>query len=156
MDFEPWPDPSSVTIDKLRVGVAALVWDDEGRVLLQQRGDNGHWGMPGGGIEPGESITEALIREVWEETGYTVEPTRIIGVYSDLKNHQVIRYPDGAVVHNVVVAFEARLTGGSPTLSDETLAIEWHHPDHLPEPFVPPHRIRLRDAMVGREAAFIR
>jgi 8-oxo-dGTP pyrophosphatase MutT (NUDIX family) len=156
VDFDPYPDPSAVSIGKLRVAVSALVWNDEGHILLQRRSDNGHWGMPGGGIEPGESITQAVIREVWEETGYTVEPTRLIGVYSDPANHQIIQYPNGDVVHYVTVAFEAKVTGGSPTLSDETLAIEWHHPDKVPEPFVPPHRIRLRDALARREAAFIR
>lgn len=156
MTFDAYPNPSTVEIDKLRVAVSALVWDDEGQILLQQRSDNGYWGLPGGGVEAGESIREAVAREVWEETGYTIELTRIIGVYSDPQKHQIVQYPNGDVVHYVTVAFEARLTGGSPTLCDETTDIKWYAPDALPEPFVPAHRLRLQDALRRQEAAFIR
>jgi 8-oxo-dGTP pyrophosphatase MutT (NUDIX family) len=64
----------------IRPGVAAVIFD-EGRVLLQRRDDTGRWGLPGGGVEPGESVRQALIREVREETGLEVEPLRLIGVY---------------------------------------------------------------------------
>jgi 8-oxo-dGTP pyrophosphatase MutT (NUDIX family) len=154
--FNPYPAPETTEIGRLRVAVSALVWDDQGRILLQQRGDNHHWGMPGGGVEAGETITAAVMREVWEETGYTVQVGRIIGVYSDPNNFQLVRYPDGNVVHYVTIAFEATLTGGTATLCDETIAIAWHAPDALPEPFVPAHRIRLHDALARHEAAFIR
>ncbi len=94
-----YPDPSGVTIDDLRVAVSAFVWDDKGRLLLQQRGDNGYWCFPGGGVERGESVTDALCREVWEETGYTIRPGRLIGVYSDPRKFQLVRYPEGATRH---------------------------------------------------------
>lgn len=152
----PYPEPQTAAIDRLRVAVAAIIADNEGRVLLQQRADNGYWGLPGGGVEPGESVTTAVHREVWEETGYTIEVVRLIGVYSDPANYQVVRYPDGNVIHYVTCAFQCRLTGGQPTLCNETLALAWHYPDDLPEPFVPSHRIRIRDARERREAAFVR
>ncbi|HBY93870.1 MAG: NUDIX domain-containing protein [Ardenticatenaceae bacterium] len=152
----PYPEPQTVAIDRLRVAVTAIITDREGRILLQQRSDNGYWGLPGGGVEPGESVTAAIQREVWEETGYTVEVGRLIGVYSDPAIRQVVRYPDGNVIHYVTCAFVCRLTGGEPTLSDETVALAWHPPEELPEPFVPSHRIRLHDARAHREAAFVR
>jgi 8-oxo-dGTP pyrophosphatase MutT (NUDIX family) len=151
-----YPDPSGVTIDDLRVAVSAIVWDENGRLLLQQRGDNGYWCFPGGGVERGESIAEALCREVWEETGYTVRPGRLIGVYSDPRNFQLVRYPEGNVVHYVTIVIEAILTGGIPALCEETRAIEWRLPDDLPDPFVPSHRIRLSDALTRSETAFVR
>ncbi len=154
--FDYYPDPSSVAIDQLRLAVSAIVWDDLGRLLLQQRSDNGYWGFPGGGVEPGETVMAAIVREVREETGYSVRPARLIGVYSDPSGFQVVRYPEGNVVHYVTIVFEAALTGGTPTLCDETSAIAWSLPEELPEPFVPSHRIRLADALARRESAFIR
>lgn len=53
------------------VGSRAVVRDDAGRVLLIERSDNGVWAMPAGAMELGESISECVIREVWEETGLT-------------------------------------------------------------------------------------
>src|SRR5437867_6182261 len=154
--FDYYPDPSAVTIDQLRVAVSAIIWDDRGRLLLQQRGDNGYLGFPGGGVEPGESVSAAIKREVHEETGYTVETGRVIGIYSEPRNFQIIRYPEGNVVHYVTIVFEAAIKGGTPTLCEETRAIDWRRPEALPEPFVPSHRIRLADALARREAAFIR
>ncbi|HYN87512.1 MAG TPA: NUDIX domain-containing protein [Ardenticatenaceae bacterium] len=156
MSDQFYPEPEAVRINQLRTAVCAIIFDAEGRVLLQQRSDNGHWGFPGGGVEPGENVAEAIRREVWEESGYQTEVVRLIGVYSDPAYHQVIRYPDGNVVHYVTCTFECRLTGGEPVLCEETTALAWRHPDDLPEPFVPPHCVRLHDALERREPAFIR
>jgi 8-oxo-dGTP pyrophosphatase MutT (NUDIX family) len=139
----------------LRPSAAAVIFDAAGRVLLHQRGDNGHWGLPGGGVELGESVAEAVVREVYEETGYTVAVVRLVGVYSD-PQHSVVHYADGNVVQYVSCLFECRITGGAPTLSDETTALAWFQPDALPTPFVPTHLIRLQDAVAGQPAAFYR
>ena len=56
-------------ITHVKVGVGVIILDDSGRILLEKRRDNGMWGLPGGGIEPGESIYETALREVEEETG---------------------------------------------------------------------------------------
>ncbi len=141
--------------NKLMPSVAAIIFDDSGRVLLHQRGDNGYWGLPGGGVELGETVAEAVIREVAEETGYTVEIVRLVGVYSD-PSHTVVRYADGNAVQYVSSLFECRITGGAPLLSDETLALDWCAPDALPAEFVPNHRVRLADALMGQAAAFYR
>ena len=53
---------------KLRLGCSASIFDEQGRVFLTRRADNGQWCLPGGGMEAGESVTEACEREVWEET----------------------------------------------------------------------------------------
>ncbi len=66
----------------LGLSVSALVWRDR-EILLMRRSDNGHWGLPGGFVEVGESIADATRREVAEETGWSVELGRLIGVYSD-------------------------------------------------------------------------
>ena len=66
------------------VGCAAVIFDSRARemILLTRRSDNGKWCLPGGRMEPGESASEACAREVLEETGLTVTPTKLVGVYT--------------------------------------------------------------------------
>lgn len=104
---------------KLRVGCSALIFDQSReRVFLTRRTDNGQWCLPGGALEPGESVSEACEREVLEETGLSVKVTRLIGVYSD--PHIVVVYPDGNRAHIIALSFEAQILGGIPCLSNET------------------------------------
>jgi ADP-ribose pyrophosphatase YjhB (NUDIX family) len=125
-------------------------------LLLMQRSDNGAWGLPGGYVEIGESVTHAALREVREETGVEIALERLVGVYSE-PSVQVIAYPDGRRVHAVNLCFAARPVGASaPTTPDETLATGWFAPERLPEPLVPIHAIRIRDASDGDLAARIR
>ena len=139
----------------VRPSVSAVIFDRRRRLLLQQRSDGGQWGLPGGSVEIGESVTGAVAREVREETGLTVVPRRLVGVYSD-PELQVVRYPDGNVWHYVTVCFECVVRGGSLTTCDETLALEWVPLDALPAALLPNHRIRIRDARARRVAAFVR
>ena len=60
-----------------------MVWREQ-NLLLMRRSDNGYWGLPGGFVELGESVTEATRREVFEETGWEVAVGALIGVYSVL------------------------------------------------------------------------
>ena len=139
----------------VRPSVSAVIFDRRGRLLLQQRSDGGQWGLPGGSVEIGESVAEAVVREVHEETGLTVRPRRIIGVYSD-PALQVVRYPDGNVWHYVNVCFECTRHAGELTTCDETLALEYFLLGRLPQTLLPNHRIRIRDARARRTAAVIR
>ena len=70
---------------KHSVSVAGIVVDDQDRVLLIQRRDNGHWEPPGGVLELGETFEEGVKREVLEETGVLVEVEHLSGVYKNLK-----------------------------------------------------------------------
>ena len=132
-----------------------MIFRDE-RVLLQRRDDNRKWGLPGGSVEPGESVRTAVIREVLEETGLDVEPLRLIGVYSDPANHQIVTYPDGNVIHYVSSSFECRIVGGTLACGDESLDLRWFDPQSLPDEMMPMHRVRIADALVQRGAAFVR
>ena len=138
---------------ELRLSVSAVVWRAPGarELLLMQRSDNGFWGLPGGYVEPGESVIEATQREVREETGYEIDLGRLVGVYSDPKQ-QVIAYADGRNVQAVNLCFEAlALRQGAATTPDETLALGFFAHDELPQPFVPIHAIRIADAAAGGE-----
>src|SRR5215510_4067802 len=139
----------------IRPGVAAVIFGADG-VLLQRRDDNRLWGLPGGGVEPGESVREAVVREVREETGLDVEPVRLIGVYSAPEHHQIITYPDGNVIHYVSSCFECRITGGTIACGPESLACAWFDPERLPADLMPISRIRIRDALAREVRAFIR
>jgi len=142
----------------IRLSVSAVVWRDRpgGEVLLMQRSDNGHWGLPGGYVELGESVAAACAREVLEETGVHIEIGKLVGVYSD-PGRQVIDYGDGRRVHAVNLCFEARATGsGTATTPHETLATGYFAASALPAPFVPIHEIRIRDALTGAPSAAVR
>lgn len=104
---------------EVRVGCSAILFD-EGRekVFLTRRADNGMWCLPGGRVDPGESVEEAVLRELWEETGLRGRVTRFLGVYSD--PNRLVIYPDGNKAHIVALSFEVEATGGEAGLSNET------------------------------------
>jgi len=132
----------------LRLSVSAVVRRAPGgpELLLMRRADNGRWGLPGGYVEPGESVAEAAAREVREETGVEIELGRLVGVYSD-PACMVLAYPNGERVHAVNLCFDAiALRAGEPTTPWETLETGYFPLDALPEPFVPIHGIRVTDA----------
>jgi ADP-ribose pyrophosphatase YjhB (NUDIX family) len=146
-------DPTAV-----RVSVSAVVRRVRGgeEILLMQRSDNGHWGLPGGHVEPGESVTKAALREVLEETGWRIELGRLIGVYSD-PEAMVVETRSGERVQLVNLCFEAlALEQVAPSTPEEVLAVGFHPRSRLPQPFVPIHGIRIEDAFAGGEAARIR
>lgn len=92
------------------VYATAVIRDDAGHVLFQRRGDFPVWGLPGGLLEPGETIRETLVREAREETGYLVTPGRFAGLYTS--PDYSITYPNGDRVQQVTACFECRIAGG--------------------------------------------
>lgn len=87
----------------ISVGVGVLIQDESGRVLLQKRGDDGLWGTPGGGLEPGEDFLTAARRELWEETGLDCPNLALLpleeGLVSGPEFHH--RYPNGHEIYLV-------------------------------------------------------
>ncbi len=142
---------------RLTVSAVARRRGGNGEILLIQRADNAHWGLPGGHVEPGESVAQAAVREVLEETGFAVEVGRLIGVYSD-PERQTVESSSGECSQFVNLCFEARVTGeiGPPTTPEETLNTGFFPLDALPEPFVPIHTIRIEDAVSQQPAARVR
>ncbi|MEU4381815.1 NUDIX hydrolase [Micromonospora echinofusca] len=110
-------------------GVSAVVRDDAGRVLLARRADNGLWSVPAGLIDPGEQPADAVVREVYEETGVRVRIERLAG----LATHPVV-YPNGDVCEYLNVWFRCRAVGGEPRVNDdESIDVAWFDPTDLPE-----------------------
>ena len=143
--------------DRLHPGVAAVVFDSaREQVLLQKRSDNGMWGLPSGHVEIGETVEEAVIREVKEETGLQVKVVRLVGVYSD-PSSQVFSYPTGERVHFITTFFECLPVGGSlsPDMV-ESRDVKFFHFGNLPANILPMHPRWLHDSLCGQDAAFIR
>jgi ADP-ribose pyrophosphatase YjhB (NUDIX family) len=108
-----------------RLVVTTLPITDRGEVMLIRRGiapGYDRWAQPGGFLEIDETVGEAAIRETLEETGLLVEPVRIVGLYSRVQ---------AAVV---VVAYEARIVGGEPRVTHESLETRPFAPDSIPWP----------------------
>ncbi|SNS17092.1 ADP-ribose pyrophosphatase YjhB, NUDIX family [Anaerovirgula multivorans] len=143
-------------IDNIHPGVAIIIFDKDKKVLLQKRADVGLWGIPSGHVEPGESVTEAAIREVKEETGLSICITRLIGVYSDPKS-QVFKYPNGITTHFITTYFEGEVIEGDINCSsNETLELRYFEIDELPTDILSMHPQWLEDALCQQERAFIR
>lgn len=132
-------------------GVAAIVVDDRGHVLLAKRADTRRWAVVGGIVEPGEQPADCCVREVLEETGVHCVVERLVGVYVTPR----ITYENGHQAQYVVTSFLCRATGGTPRVGDdESLDVGYFPPDQLPDGMTPEHRERLAHALAGRAQAF--
>ncbi len=131
----------------------ALIRDDEGRLLFQRRSDFDWWGLPGGVLEIGESFAACAVREALEETGYHVEPTRLIGLYC--APQWDVRYPNGDEVQQFTVALECRITGGqSRPDGTETTANRFFAADNLPVHTSPWYAAMAQDWLCHTTAHF--
>src|SRR5262245_11052178 len=99
--------------------VTGIIFDDRGRILLVRDTASGVWTAPGGAVEPHETPSDAVVREVWEETGLYTAPVRILGVYGG--SSCLVTYPTGDRTEYVMTVFECDVRGGAlRAVSDET------------------------------------
>jgi 8-oxo-dGTP pyrophosphatase MutT (NUDIX family) len=135
----------------VKLGVGVILRDGFGRVLLEKRSDNGEWGLPGGRLDPGETIDSCARREVREETGLECRVVALQGVYSDPAAGRMIEYHDnGDRRHLVDVVVIAEVISGTLVLSSESEAMEWFDPAAFPAPLIAPSRAALADYAAGR------
>ena len=147
-----YDDPSAPRANSLVPAASAVVADHAGRVLLQRRVDNDLWALPGGGMEIGESVSETAVREVREETGFTVAPLYVVGVYSDPKH--VFAYDDGEVRQEYSVCIACRIIDGSLQVSSESTDVRFFTPDEARSlPMHPRIMLRIEDFLAGRRGA---
>lgn len=95
----------------IMVGSGVLSIDSDEQLLMVLRTDNGQWGIPGGALEPGESLEEAAHRELAEETGLSADSLRLLTVLSGPEFYY--QYPNGDEVHNVIALFVAGEVSGT-------------------------------------------
>lgn len=121
--IEHYEAPNAPRPNRLVRAASAVVADEDGRILLTRRRNNDLWTIPGGAMEPGETIAQTAVREVKEETGVDVEVVGLVGIYSNPRH--VIEYDDGEVRQRFSVCFACRPTGGEATASDETSEVRY-------------------------------
>src|SRR6266480_2299625 len=134
---------SSGSPASFRIAVSALIFDGE-RILLALRRDIDWWNLPGGGMELGETVEEAVRREVHEETGLLVAVERLVGVYSKPQKQEV------------VLTFRCRIEGGELTATEESRECRFFVSSALPSNTLPKHRQRIADALLDQPQAVIR
>lgn len=126
---------------KHSVSVAGVVVDDQDRILVIQRRDNGRWEPPGGVLELGETPEGGARREVFEETGVETRIDRLTGVYKNL--------PRGIIA----LVFRCTPLTAQATTSDETRAVAWVSIDEIIRYMSPAYAVRILDAMKGEVTA---
>lgn len=123
-------DPNAPAPNSVVPSANVVVTNDSGDILIIRRTDNGNHALPGGGMDLGESITTAAVRETKEETGVDVEITGLVGIYTN-PNHRIEYTSDGEVRQEFSVVFTARPTGGTPTPSSESSEVLWVSPGDI-------------------------
>jgi ADP-ribose pyrophosphatase YjhB (NUDIX family) len=123
------------------VSVSGIVVRDDGRILVIQRRDNGHWEPPGGVLELAETFDEGVRREVAEETGVRVEVEQLTGVYKNVARGIV------------ALVFRCHPAAGEATETDESRRVAWFTPDEVRQHMSPAYAIRVLDALDGGVAA---
>lgn len=111
------------------VGVGAVLIH-EGKVLLIKRGKEplrGRWVVPGGTVELGETLEQALVREVREETGLTVRPVEVVLVFDRIE-----REGDVVGYHYVIVDYLCEYVSGTPRAASDALDVAFVAQDDLP------------------------
>ncbi|QND47180.1 NUDIX domain-containing protein [Rhizobium lusitanum] len=112
-------------------GVAAVIHDHAGNLLLQEKASGEGWSLPAGAIEPGETPQEAVIREVMEETGLVVSVTRIVDVYGGSEFRHT--YPNGHQVEYMVTLFKCQALEDTGGWTDaETKSLRYFARDDMP------------------------
>lgn len=125
------------------VSVAGLVRNDKDEILLLKSPNRG-WEYPGGMVEPGEALQDALIREIKEETGVDVEITGFIGVCKNIQKDVVN------------IDFSCKYTGGELATGDESLDVKWVSRDEALELVTYPlTKKRLENMFIRRKCSVL-
>lgn len=145
-----------MTRNEILPAVSAVIFNDQRELLLQKRADTGKWCIVSGHVEFGETVQQAMIREVLEETGAGSKIIRLIGVYS-APEYSTYYYPDRTVQY-VVTFFEVKLLDAIPEgmSNAESEAFAYFAPHQLPPDLDLVNPNWLADALDPRAGVFIR
>jgi 8-oxo-dGTP diphosphatase len=146
LEYDHQPDAPAATC--VAPCAFAAVRDVTGRLLLVRRCDTGDWELPGGHVDPGESASDAAVRETAEESGVTVEVTGLVGIYTD-PGHVIADPRTGLVRQPFAVCFHARPLRGSPGGDQaETSDARWFAVGDISAlPIRPAMRMRITHAL---------
>lgn len=132
------------------VGVGGVVIR-EGRVLLIRRGKPplvDRWVIPGGTVELGETLEQALVREMEEETALRVEPLELLAVFDRIE-----RDPHGVVYHFVILDYLCRWCSGEARAGSDAREVAWAEPGDLDRYDLPPKAREVVEAALARAAS---
>lgn len=136
--------------------VAAAIFNEQGEILLQRRRDVGKWCVISGHVEFGETVEEAILREIEEETNAKAAIVRFIGVYStpDFSTYTYVN----KTVQYVISYFEARLRSSLAMdfSNNETQELKFFFPNDIPEDMALINPYWLSDALDKKGSTFIR
>lgn len=135
-----------------KIGASVAIMQ-KGRLLVTRRQDNGLWCLPGGGVDAGETWSEAAIREAREETGLDIAIDGVLAAYAD--PNAVIRYPDGHRTQIFGVCFRAHPVAGEAGSSDEVTEVRWVTArDAARLPFIPTARQLVPQAFTSETVTY--
>jgi 8-oxo-dGTP pyrophosphatase MutT (NUDIX family) len=148
-------DPAAPKANSIVPSANVIVVNSQGQILLIRRTDNGNWAVPGGGMDPGESITDTAVRETLEETGITCEITGLVGIYTSPRH--VIRYTSNDEVRQEFsIVFTARPFGGELRPSNESAEPQWVFPANLAKlQMHPSMRLRIQHYLDKRNEPYL-
>lgn len=126
-------------------GASVILLDKSNRILLQLRKDNDCWGLPGGSLEPGESLEEVASRELYEETGLVANDLKLLNTFSGADFYY--KYPHGDEVYNVVSNYICEDYSGELMLSEESMELQFFDISQLPIKISPPDLPVIREFM---------
>lgn len=130
-------------------GVAAVVFSED-RVLLTLRGNEpsrGRWGLPGGVVELGERVEDAVVREAEEETGIRIKPRRLLTVFDS-----IVRDDDGGIkYHYVLCEYLCEAVGGTLRASSDAIDVRWVPLEDLGSIEINPGTRRFIEKVAERE-----
>lgn len=147
---------SKVGHDKIFLNFGSIViYNEYNEILLQHRADTGNWGLPGGAMELGETIIEAAIREVGEETNikFNAEELQFLGIYSAWDTV----YTNGDKAQSIAYVFHAQYQGQAfYAADDESLELRFFGSEQLPKIFCEQNEVIIADFYTDRNQIYIR
>ncbi|MGN0666591.1 MAG: NUDIX hydrolase [Huintestinicola sp.] len=133
---------------------SVIAVDENGRILLQRRVDNGKWSYCGGGIELYEKTDDAARRELYEETGLIADELELFGVFSGEELHYI--YPNGDEVSVVDILYICRKWHGELKCQPEEVSeLRFFDIDSIPAEISPPTRMPLNEYISRHKAGFV-
>ncbi|WP_414051444.1 NUDIX hydrolase [Macrococcus animalis] len=110
------------------IGAGVLIEMDD-KLLLEQRQDNGQWGIPGGLIEIGEKVSETAKREVFEETGLKLNKLDLFGIYSG--EEYFVKYPNNDEIYGINIVFKSHNFNGELQMSCESMQLKFFNKEEI-------------------------
>lgn len=142
-------------VNSIVAAASAVLTNQNGDILLHKRRDNSQWSLVGGAMEYGESISQTILREIKEETGYVAHIDKLIGIYSNPRH--VIAYSNGEVRQQFSICFHCVIDSGKKAISDESIELQFFTRTQIE--ILDMHesqKIRIKDYYENEEKAFIR